>query len=320
MSDVGTENRYVVFDLPFPLRIRDSVAGAEQQTAPFFVGTAPPCEIATLLVMSATGVQGMRGKGELEGGDPYGRWSHTRVQVRFHCLTSSEVRQWEDSVLVARAMSAANTLIAHYRDLGNQPLLRELSMLDVVHFKIVEEFGQDKSREHWYSTGRQALVFGVNDERRRMEDVLRQRVQAATPVAFLRQLELDVLAHAESGDYRLAVIEMATLFESWLRRYIVIVLAERGHSQADINRRFVRQNGRFMSVTEIARTIVPEVFAFDFLNSQPGRDWQLSVRDLRNELVHGSCETVTKEDATRALSAGHAARNIIIQHARRPEA
>lgn len=312
-SDVAnTKSRYVVFELPFPLRLRNSVPGEGQHTRPLLVGVTPPCELSTLLVMSKTATQGLHGIGELEGGDPYGRWSHTRVQARFHCITSPEVRTWLDATIVERAVSAANVLIAHYRDLGDQPLLRELSMLDIVHFKIVEEFDQGNAREHWYSTGRSALVFGIDEERQHLEDHLRKRVQAAAPVEFLRQLQLAVEAHARSGDHRLAVIEMAALFEAWLRRYIVSALAERGCEPAKIERRFNRSDGRSMGVTEIARSLLPEVFDFDFLNAEAGQEWQSALRDLRNSLIHGSRETVTEEEARRAISAGRRAKEAIM--------
>jgi hypothetical protein len=310
------ENRHVVFDLPFPLRIRDSVPGEQQQTPPFVVGSSPPCELSTLLVVSNTATQGMHGKGELEGGDPYGRWSHTRVQARFHCPTSPEVTTWPDAVIVERAVSATNVLIAHYRDLAMQPLLRELSMLDIVHFKIVEEFGVSNAREHWYSTGRSALVFGIDEERQRIENQLRQRAVAAAPVEFLRQLQLDVESHLSGGDHRLAVIEMASLFEAWLRRYIIHALTRQGCQANEIAARFVSPSGRHLGVTEIARDLVKDVFGFDFYNSPTGLTWKTDLRDVRNSLIHGSRETVTPDEARRAIAAGRTAREAIMQHAK----
>ena len=292
--------------------------GDGQQTAPFVVGAGVPCELSTLLVMSKTETQGIHGMGELAGGDPYGRWSHTLIQARFHCPTSPEVKAWPDVTIVERAVTATNVLIAHYRDLASQPLLRELSMLDIVHFKIVEEFGPGNAREHWYSTGRSALVVGIDEARRRMEDGLRARIGAAAPVEFLHQLQLDVEAHLSSGDHRLAVIEMATLFEAWLRRYIVHALTTQGSQPHDIERRFTNRSGRFIGVTDIARTLVPEVFGFDFLNSEAGLAWQRDLRDLRNSLVHGSRETVTTEEAKLAIAAGRAAREAIMQRAATP--
>lgn len=311
----STQNRYVVFDLPFPLRIRNSVPGDGQQAAPMFIGVKPPCELSTVVVESETEVQGVRGAGELEGGDPYGRWSHTRVQARFHSVTSAEVKTWDDRTIVYHAVAAANVLIAHYRDLAFQPLVRELSALDIVHFKIVEEFGSGNAREHWYSTGRSALVFGIDEARQRMEDSLRERTGAAAPVEFLRQLQLDVEAHLSSGDHRLAVIEMATLFEAWLRRYIVQALTTRSSSPLDIERRFTTRSGRFMGVTDIARTLVPQTLGFDFLNSPAGLAWKRDLRDLRNSLVHGSRETVTAQEARQAIAAGRGAREAIMRHA-----
>lgn len=308
-----TQNRYVVFDLPFPLRIRNSVPGDGQQTAPMFIGVKPPCELSTIVVASEAGTQGMRGAGELEGGDPYGRWSHTRVQARFHSATSGEVKVWDDRAIVDHAVAATNVLIAHYRDLASQPLVRELSALDIVHFKIVEEIEPGNAREHWYSTGRSALVFGIDDERRRMEDQLRLRVEQAMPVEFLRQLQLDVEAHLRSGDYRLAVIEMAGLFEAWLRRYIVQTLSQRGLSADAIEQRFTTRSGMPIGVSEIARTLVPEVFGIDFLGSEAGLIWRTDLRDLRNSLIHGRRETVSADEASRAIAAGRQARAVIMQ-------
>lgn len=307
-----TQNRYVVFDLPFPLRLTDSLSIDDQQGPPFYVGTSPPCEIGTLLVMSKTGIQGMQARGELAGGDPYGRWSHSRIQVRFHCISYPVVQSWSDPAIVEQAVTATNLLVSNYRDLGNQPLVRELSFVDIVHFKIVEEFGEDDFREHWYSTGRRELVMGIDKDRKRMEEILRQRLAANVSVEFLRQLQLEVEAHVASGDHRLAVIEMAALFEAWLRRYICYVMAKRGVAQSEIDKQFIRQNGSAMGITEIAKILVPKLLGLDFLNSSSGKEWQNDLRDVRNALIHGSRENVSREEVQRAITAGRIARETIM--------
>lgn len=133
------KQRYVVFELPFPLLLPDSMgADPDADFAPeIFVSGTPPAGIKTALMSRGGG--GFQAWGELEGGDPYGRVSYTRLQVRFNGDVSPEVLSWSTDTLLAAAVDRANALVIHYRDLANQPVLAELSVPDLVHFWVVEE-------------------------------------------------------------------------------------------------------------------------------------------------------------------------------------
>lgn len=66
-----------------------------------------------------------------------------------------------------------------------------------------------------------------------------------------------------------------------------------------------------MTITEIVRSILPRVTGQEFLKTDAGKEWAVALRDVRNDLVHGSRESLTEADAHRAMIAGDAAAKLI---------
>ncbi len=95
-------NRVVVFDLPFPLLMSDLDEAGEIEVA----GT-PPAGVGLQRRMNERAAT--QSPGILQGGDPYGRVTYTRVHVRFHVPLSPEVLGWDDEQLIATAVAREPT-------------------------------------------------------------------------------------------------------------------------------------------------------------------------------------------------------------------
>jgi hypothetical protein len=222
--NASDRNRIVVFNLPFALLVpeQDPSGGSNE----FYVAADPPAGVR--LLVKPKNDEAVVAGGVIEGGDPYGRVSFTRAQVRFHPPTWPEVEDWTSEQLVQEAVERLNLVIDHYRDIANRPLVRRVSYRHLVRFTLFEERPGEPVQQslHMYTSG--PLRVGVGDDEVRVFHDLRRRLESPEPPTFLRLLELDVAARLAIGETREAVVDAGTLFETWLRRALEHAYAAQG--------------------------------------------------------------------------------------------
>jgi hypothetical protein len=297
-NDVGNDvnARGVAFDLPFPLNLPDTTA--TDYPAVVVPGDVP-ATLQFILRASGRGAAGM--KGVAEGGDPIGRLAYTTVLVAYDVDDYPVVDDWDDIERVERAVEAVNTLLEHYRDLAEQPLVRRVAIKHVMHFKLVEWVpGESEQRVRYYTRASGPVGMNQTERQGALAAALNARLARGTQPDFLRQLYLDVQARMELGEYRQAVVEFAVTFEAWLRRRLVEAYTLAGLSEPDIAEKFVTKRGFDLTVTEVARTCVPAAIGFDFQNHRSWGPWA-DAKDLRNRIVHGQVREVTMAEALSAL-------------------
>ena len=85
--------------------------------------------------------------------------------------------------------------------------------------------------------------------------------------------------------------------------------------RSNIDELFLNSRGLPKSITSIAQNLIKEVTGFDFELSNEYSDWAFNVRDLRNDLVHGKIFDVSQAQASEAYSSVIAAIACITEHA-----
>jgi hypothetical protein len=294
------DNRVVVFDLPFPLLMREFDEGGE-----IYVAGSPPAAVGIVRRMNER--PAVQSLGVLEGGDPYGRVSYSRVQVRFHVPTTPAVESWSDDDLIRASVDRVNQLVEHYRDVIDDPLARPVSWLHVVHFTIFEEFAGGDRQQRAVPRGAGPLRLGLDALGKAHDALIRARLQRVQPPSIHRMIELDIRARVSSGEYRLAVVDAATLLESWLRPALERAFESNGETPEVIASHFIHANGLLRGVRNVVTTVLPMATQYSGLQSTTEFwDWD-RARELRNELVHGHRLTITLSDAVEAIEAIFAA-------------
>ncbi|MCW5548698.1 MAG: hypothetical protein KIT44_07010 [Opitutaceae bacterium] len=249
---------------------------------------------------------------ELEGGDPFGRYSTSDVQVRFNLETSPRVGGLEHSEVVELATVAVNRLIEHYRDLANQSLIRRVSAADLAHFKVRYIGDGTSLHDLVYATGHGPLRGRSKEESEALESQLRGRLQHAGAPALFRELELRARQLYGERDYRGAVIEAAILFESWLKAIVRRQFALRGLPPDQIEAKLRTKDGQHHKANYFARVLLKEATEYDFCATVEYLAWRQQVADVRNDLVHGTRHDVTEDEATACLKAIHMAKEAIV--------
>lgn len=307
MTD-GTEkiptDIYVLFDLPFPINVTNSVPSdpaavpPEEVAPPIGVNLEVPVEICTLLRPSGQGSAVAMGR--LRGGDVFGRFSYSTLQVRMSCEAFPEVLGWSERQIIDHAVKAANHLIDNYRAVSGIAALPNVVTHHLIHFRLVHEYADGTHRMFHRSIGSGGMAFNTADQAEAEREVRRRLMLGQIP-ATSAELELSAKRHLAGGHHRLAVIDAASLFEVWVKEQLRARMEAEGLEKGEIEAKFVDGNGRFLGVRTLVKDVLPSYTKGRFTDTAEYRDWDQHTREARNEVIHRGRANVTAEEAHRAL-------------------
>jgi hypothetical protein len=309
----GTTDIVILVSLPFPVHVPDTVVDGQFASIrpEIYVVGDPPAGVHLIRRMRTVGVS-IASPMELEGGDPFGRYSTSDVQVRYNLEASPGVAALEHNEVVELATAAVNRLLEHYRDLANQPLIRRVSAADLGHFTIRYLQAGKGLHDMAYATGHGPLRGRSQEEVETLDAQLRGRLQQADGPALFRELELRAHQLYYERDYRGAVIEAAILFESWLKAFVRRQFALRGLPPDRIEAKLRTKEGQHHKANYVARVLLNEATGFDFGITADYTAWRRQVADVRNDLVHGTRHAVTESEAAACFAAVHGAKEAIV--------
>lgn len=306
---------HVQFLLPFQIPLPDT----SEDWEPLPVYSEPPCSISTYLHPYKEG--GMVLHGRIEGADPYGRSRYSEIIAAFRegdllNLDGIEPNITQDMALemntmgamrdnykhraIELAVTATNRLIDFYRAKFMDPLLHTVRASDIMHFKVFRSV-DGKSEPHVpISIPNGFLATGnPNPHSEALQD-FRKLVGSFLHMEFILELDLQVRRHIELGEYRFAVIFAALQFEYWIKELVKMKLTVEGKTPDDIRKVFWKSKHKPHSVYHIATKTAKAVLNVDFEPLDECEEWSNHCKNLRNDLIHGTRQNVTKEDATRA--------------------
>ncbi len=336
--------KYVIFDLPFVIFVRDGLkdpqlqewaeaytagkrplpysryapSGEEQQTMIIGGGLPvylPPKELGETYVVSLeniqVGVKFLRRinphrptklAGELPG-DRTGRASFSSVRVVFNLAMIKPEYHWDMELFVMIAIDAVNHFIEHYRVLADRPWISPITASVIQEFHILTDYGNGGENPQEYGAGSGPLNgFGgaIADD---IDKSIRKAILFKDPPPIAKTLDCEIRSHLDLHEWRLALIESAVLFESWLTGLLRDIAQQKGMTTAEIDARFYQHNGQPKSITSVAKKLVKDIKGFDFANTPEYRNWETSVRDLRNDVVHGRVFDISQSEAQAAYEA-----------------
>jgi len=341
MSERVPLYKYVFFDLPFVIFVRDGLrdqqlqewadayiagkhplpycryapSGEELQTMiiggslPVYI---PPEELGETYVVTLKDIQvGLKFlrrinphrptklAGEIPG-DRTGRASFSTVRVVFNLSMLKPEYHWDMKLFVSIAIDAVNHFIEHYRVLADRPYITPITTSVIQEFHLATDYGTGAENYQEYGAGSGPLHgFGgaISDD---IDNKIREAIITAESPSIDKILDCEIRNHIDLREWRLALIESAVLFESWLTSLLRTVAQQKGMSSADIDAKFTQKNGLPKSITDIASRLVKEIKGIDFAGTSEYQDWKISVRDPRNDVVHGKIFNISREQAKAA--------------------
>lgn len=240
-------------------------------------------------------------------GDRTGKASFSSVLATFDMKTVPPDFYWQQEMFAGIAVHAANHFIDHYRVLTEPKrfYVRPVSMTVIQRFLIFTDFIDGTFHRFEYHTGSSGGMFGFGGAIDAKIDEKLRRVVASEEVPLIYEtLEVNILDHIDLGEWRLSIIESAILFEAWLGNFIRMRFSNNGLTSAEIDQKFNKPNSTEpRSIDSIARKLLDEATGFNFESTDEYKNWKTSVKNMRNELVHGKRFNVSQSEAYAAYAA-----------------
>ena len=136
----------------------------------------------------------------------------------------------------------------------------------------------------------------ITDEK---EASLRKTLDQDIQPSILETLNLEVQDKLDLREWRLAVVESAVLFETYLNTFLRNVYKTKGLTEAQVEDKF-HKNDKYKTplfAFAIAKNLVKDATGYDFESTTEFTSWATNTKDLRNEIVHGKKFSVTQEEA-----------------------
>lgn len=266
-------------------------------------------------------------------GDRTGRASFSTVEVRFDPRSVPHDALTEESSIpppvfmfgvagtpnqaggldqwVSYALSAVNHFIEHYRVICMRPWVYPVTEAIIQHFSIGTETPDGNVTWQIYM-GSIGPMHGFGGSIPKEEDdLLRSAVHQPSPPDVRATLYQEILSHLELGRFRLAVVEIAVLFEAYITAVLKTYLTQDGRSDDEIEEILYMSAGRPHDVEHLAKVVIREQTGFHFNGTREFKEWKENVARLRNDVVHGRRFDISETEAVEALTAVEAAATVI---------
>lgn len=273
--------------------------------------------------------------GEIEG-DRTGRASFSSVRVNFDLRIFDSKYFFNTKYFVNLAMDSVNKFIEHYRIATGKHYIRPVTPAIIQSFTIFNESNEQPTFVQHYVTDKAVLEveeaysslppssYHMDATMRGMggaipddvDESLRETLDKDIEPSIIGTLHLEVKDKLGLREWRLAAIEAAVLFETFLNIKLRDAYRAQGIPESDIEDKF-HKNDRFrtpLSSYAIAKQLIEDSTGFDFASTTEFQEWSDKTKDLRNEVVHGKKYKVTKEEAQLSYKCVENSINLISQH------
>ncbi len=306
MSDGLLKNVVVTFDLPFVLRLIDSVhlesRPADYQDYIFPMGGIPAMLRFEKKVRPLPGIQ-------IAMEDRRGVLTYSVVQVwfdqQFFQAYGVQTNYQEHAELLKEAAIAyANRFLDLYRDVTGFHWIRPVPEQEVPIFNMLG-IRRDGTRIPFaYSTTGTGVGLGSQLPSAQDNQLRAQLVSGGSPDP-LQRLAFVVSNLMTGEDYWSAALAIEILFEAKVAGMLRRAFQTRGLSESQIDRKFVNSSGNPRSITNLLTTYIPKLTVSTLNAHSPlglrYQKWCAAARDLRNDIAHGKKISISKRQARDAI-------------------
>jgi hypothetical protein len=273
--------------------------------------------------------------GEIEG-DRTGRASFSSVRVNFDLQLFDSKYYLNTKYFVNLAIDSVNKFLEHYRVGTKKYYIRPVTPAIIQSFTIFNEYTEDPTFIQHYVTDKavleveevsstlpppsyfmDAMMHGmggsIQDD---IDKSLREVLDKDIEPSIIETLHLEVMDKLDLREWRLAAIEAAVLFETFLNIKLRDSYSAQGITDSDIEDKF-HKNDRLrtpLSSYAIAKNLIHDAIGFDFASTMEFQEWSDNTKDLRNDVVHGKKYKVSKEEAQLSYQCVQNSIKLISQH------
>ncbi len=301
--------KFAVFqlDIPFPVDLKDSTERDDQgRPYPVLIGNVI-AEIRTKRRFHEDIADNCKIAPAKIAVDRFGKLSHTRIQVWFH-RDALEAYGFNIEELYNLALPAlplalfyVNKFLQTYKLATKEYWIPAITKDDVLGYScsFIDEQGESSQSfvpicQTTHGSGGEP--FCISNEK---ENDLRAAL-ASNHVNLQLLMNLAAIDHYTKGNFNLAIIECAILFEN-----IVYSTLKQRLSNTKLKKLKQKEDcGCHVGIYEVCVRGIQEVYGFDFGSTQEFLNFKDRVITMRNKIVHGDqLEEVSSKQCEDALEA-----------------
>lgn len=237
--------------------------------------------------------------------DRFGKLSHTQIQVWFHKdavvalgFDPSDIYSFSFPLLPI-VLIYVNKFLQTYKLATNEYWIPAITNSDILGFRC--SFIDEDRNEDWtivpicqttQGNGGEPFSLGVEKDK-----VLRDLL-ITNNVDLQRSLNLAAIDHYTKGEYNLALIQCAILFEN-----VVYFTLKKKLSNTKLKKLKVKEGcGCHLGIYEVCTRGMRDVYGIDFGGTQVFIDFKETVITPRNKIVHGDqLEQISQKHCEKAL-------------------
>lgn len=237
-------------------------------------------------------------------GDRTGRASFSSVRVNFDLKLLKKEFHQKMGLFVELSVKAVNLFLENYRSINDRPYINKVTPQIIQTFLIFNRYTNGETKTQTYGSGSGSLVGLGSNISSEQDDLLREKLANGDIPLIVDSLELEIKDKLDLRDWRLAAVDSAVLFETWLRVFIREQFKLKGLSKDKIDGKFHRndQNKTPHSTYHLAKVVIKQCCGFDFFNTDEFENWSENTRELRNNIIHGSKYKVLEKEARESFN------------------
>lgn len=312
MNKFSFKNVIVQFDLPFVLRVVDSISGENIPE-----GYEDYITVINNLPVMLRFEKQVREHGSVAVAleDKHGLLSYSKTQVWFdktYFRALGLTNEWESKTydFIDLSITHVNHFLSLYRVAMNAYWIRPISKDEIMSFSFFIRRWDGTGQDHPGLIGSLGTGKGlgsiISDE---IDTDIRRHLNLGLKYDDLLTFNQIVFESHDRREYWASVISAAIYFESSLSRWIRNYYLERGKSDEEIDSIFHHKSSHYRSITNLLKTYLPEITGIDIINDsdEPLTDafnnWQQKSCSLRNKIAHGEQIQVSREQSIDCLDA-----------------
>lgn len=269
-------------------------------------------------------------------GDRTGRASFSTVRVNFPLEQFDKSKHWNTKLFVSLAVDFVNKFLSNYRAVTERFYISPVTPAVIQNFIIQSTYDDGDTRVQTYATDKSVIdipdkVSVLDDSMYLMDatlhgmggaiseekdEFLRRVLREGKMPPILMELDLEVQNKLDLREWRLAVLESAILFETYLNTILRAAYRKSGLKTDEIERKFLKnvQKSIPLSCTAIAKSLVKDAIGLDFESTEEFQAWARNTRDLRNDIVHGKKFHVSDAEARLSCDSVKNAMDLLSQY------
>lgn len=309
----------VQFDLPFLLRIKDSLQGDSIEGVEEYFVMVDVAEILLRFKMNIRETSGF----SIATEDIRGQLSYSTVKVflnkqYFKSVGITDTFRGFEICIWETALKAINQFIEIYRRETNSSWVNPVISSEIYNYHIAA-IKEGKVIDHYHKgslgTGKSIGNYITDDEEAR----IRNKLNSFWLADDLERLAFSAEHQFLMENYWGSTLSIGIYCEAFLSRIIRASYSKLGLSEDEINFKFLEDDKKNrLSFTKFLKNSINELLNQNVRSKKSEvykyyDAWTKDTRDVRNDLAHGKKISVTKELAEKAMISGKALMNYLNQ-------